>query len=85
MGQALDYLKIDNSFVIQMDKSENSKVMKTIIDLGSSLGLGIVAEGVETSEQFAMLDRHGCNFFQGYLMAQPLTSDGLLEFMKENI
>ena len=82
---AIDYLKIDKSFVIQMDKSENSKVVKTIIDLGSSLGLGVVAEGVETAEQFALLDDHGCNYFQGYHMAQPLSSDRLIEYISRQI
>ena len=80
---AIDYLKIDKSFVTQMDKSGNSKVVKTIIDLGASLGLGVVAEGVESPEQFALLDNHGCNFFQGYYMAQPLPSERLIEFMMQ--
>ncbi|MBN1685622.1 MAG: EAL domain-containing protein [Spirochaetales bacterium] len=79
---AVDYLKIDKSFVMQMHKSENSKVVKTIIDLGFSLGLEIVAEGVETAEQFAELRRYGCHYFQGYYKAMPLSSsafDKLLE------
>ncbi len=81
---AVDYLKIDKSFVIQMDTSENSKVVKTIIDLGSSLGLGIVAEGVESAEQLAVLGDYGCTHFQGYHMARPLISGALIDFIKHS-
>ena len=77
----IDYLKIDRSFVMQMEKSENSKVVKTIIDLGTSLGLGVVAEGVETKEQFSLLAYHGCHYFQGYYKAMPLSSSSLLELL----
>jgi EAL domain-containing protein (putative c-di-GMP-specific phosphodiesterase class I) len=78
----VDYLKIDRTFVMQMDKSENSKVVKTIIDLGISLGLEIVAEGVESAEQFKLLKYHGCHYFQGFLISQPLKSDQLIVLLE---
>jgi diguanylate cyclase (GGDEF)-like protein/PAS domain S-box-containing protein len=79
---AVDYLKIDRTFVMQMDKSENSKVVKTIIDLGISLGLEIVAEGVESAEQFKLLKYHGCHYFQGFHISQPLKSDQLIVLLE---
>lgn len=81
---AIDYLKIDKSFVMQMDKSDNSKVVKTIIDLASSLGLEVVAEGVETAEQFSELIEHGCHFFQGFYKAMPLSADDLQKLLNQD-
>jgi EAL domain-containing protein (putative c-di-GMP-specific phosphodiesterase class I) len=69
----LDTIKIDKSFVGQMDKSlEDSTIVNTILSLGHSLGMSIVAEGVETSTQAQMLRQNDCHYGQGYLFARPL-------------
>ncbi|MFA6063016.1 MAG: EAL domain-containing protein [Gallionella sp.] len=69
----LEQLKIDQSFVrdIACDKS-SSMMVRTIISIASNFGLEVVAEGVETDEQFAFLRQYGCNKFQGYLFGKAV-------------
>ena len=69
----LDHLKIDRSFVGAMGNgNENRQIVRTIIALAKSLNLEIIAEGIETKEQFKKLRRLGCHFGQGYLFSPPL-------------
>lgn len=69
----LDILKIDKSFVHDVLIDENdAAIATTITTLGNSLGLKVVAEGVETKEQRAFLIENGCTSFQGYLFSPPL-------------
>ncbi len=71
----LDELKIDRSFVIDFDKSANdASLVRAIIAMGQSMQLELVAEGVETSEQFHFLTRHGADVIQGYLFSRPVTA-----------
>lgn len=68
-----DTLKIDRTFVGQMqDDFRNHQVVSTIITLGQQLGMAVVAEGVETSEQLQRLRNLGCQYAQGYLFARPM-------------
>jgi diguanylate cyclase (GGDEF)-like protein/PAS domain S-box-containing protein len=74
----VDTLKIDKSFIDGLaDGSDDDTIVRTIIHLASSLGLGVVAEGVETEEQRARLIAHGCPHAQGYLFAPPLEPERL--------
>jgi diguanylate cyclase (GGDEF)-like protein len=69
----LDELKIDRSFVIEFDKSENdASLVVAIIAMARSLNLRLVAEGVETSEQYEFLTSNGAHVIQGYLFSKPL-------------
>ena len=72
----LDELKIDQSFVrhVLTDPNE-AAIARTIIALGASLGLDVVAEGVETEEQRAFLQSNGCDLWQGYLLSPPVAAD----------
>jgi EAL domain-containing protein (putative c-di-GMP-specific phosphodiesterase class I) len=72
----LDQLKIDQSFVrdIMID-SNDASIVNTIIALGLSLGLEVLAEGVETQEQMLQLLNNGCQAFQGYLFSKPVPID----------
>ena len=79
---AVDFLKIDRSFVSGMDKSENVKVIKTIINLATSLGFQVVAEGVETENQLEQLIENECHFFQGFLFSGPLPFKQMGELLK---
>lgn len=72
----LDQLKIDQSFVRDMTSNQNDAVMvQTMIDLAKNFHLNVIAEGVETEEQLALLKLMGCTVYQGYLFGKPLPID----------
>ncbi|MBF8694548.1 EAL domain-containing protein [Pseudomonas fulva] len=76
----VDYLKIDQSFVALIGGDALSvAVLETIIELSVKLGLGIVAEGVETLVQRDYLEQHGVHFQQGYLYAKPMPAAEFLQ------
>ena len=69
----LDQLKIDQSFIRDVHSDPNgAAIAKTIVALGQSLGLNVIAEGVETSEQREFLANAGCHAYQGFLFSRPL-------------
>ncbi|MGF1933646.1 MAG: putative bifunctional diguanylate cyclase/phosphodiesterase [Nostoc sp. ChiQUE02] len=71
-----DNLKIDRSFVNQMQEgNRNYQVVSTIIALSNQLGLVVIAEGIETSQQLQWLQQLGCKFGQGYLFSEPLSHE----------
>lgn len=68
-----EQIKIDKSFIRNMTIEDATiVVVETIINLAKNLGLEVIAEGVETSEQHELLSRHGCSAFQGYLFGRPI-------------
>ncbi len=69
----LDQLKIDQSFVRNIGtKPTDAVIVQTIIGMGNSLGMQVIAEGVENAEQREFLERHGCHAYQGYLFSKPI-------------
>ena len=73
----IDTLKIDRSFVIHIvDNNENIEIVRTIVMLAQNLGLDVVAEGVETKEQLALLRKLGCEHGQGYFFSKPTSIGG---------
>jgi len=69
----IDTLKVDKSFVMEMvDKNENIEIVRTIIMLAQNLGLDVIAEGIETKEQLALLRKLKCEKGQGYYFSKPL-------------
>lgn len=75
-------LKIDQSFVSNLPENPRDAVMAhTIVTMATSLGLDVVAEGVETAAQREFLRQHGCRLFQGYLFARPMAVDAFERFV----
>jgi EAL domain-containing protein (putative c-di-GMP-specific phosphodiesterase class I)/GGDEF domain-containing protein len=71
----VDELKIDRSFIVAADQDpDNIPVVRTIIELGHSLGLKVVAEGVETEAHWRWLAGVGCDIAQGYLISKPVAA-----------
>lgn len=76
----IDQLKIDQSFVANIEQgSKHASLAESIISLGHNLGMEVIAEGVETPEQFDWLAEQGCDLFQGFGLAKPMTMQALLE------
>ncbi len=74
----LDELKIDRSFVIESQSSDSAaNLVIAIISMAKSLGLNLVAEGVETHEQFDFLTSNGATVIQGYLFSKPVLAQEL--------
>ena len=72
----LNILKIDRSFVSSIGvKSSKPAIVRTIVTMGYELGMGLIAEGVETDEQMAFLKALGCHYGQGYLFSPPVDSE----------
>lgn len=79
----LDYLKLDRRLVEDMVGSARDRVVVSgVIEMARSLDLGVIAEGVETEDQLAVLARAGCTTYQGYLCSRPLAADELAVFVK---
>jgi len=77
-------LKIDREFIRGLfDKPTNQTILRTIIELGHSLGLIVLAEGIETPEQEKWLIENGCDYGQGFLFSRPLPLSMLLAFLRE--
>lgn len=80
----LDKIKIDKSFVQDLLQDEDdATIVRAIIQLGKSLGMQVIAEGVETAEQEAYIIAEGCNEGQGYLYSKPLPARELTQYLKQ--
>jgi len=79
----LDQLKIDRSFVCDMLRNLRGRaVVETIIHLSSGLGIGVLAEGVETEEQRVFLGKCGCRSYQGFLISRPVPVKEFEQFIR---
>ena len=85
----IDVLKIDKSFVDDINTNESSDdnkapLIDTILAMGKSLNLKVVAEGVETKEQYEFLKQRDCDIIQGYYFAKPMSEDEFIALLKDN-
>mgnify|MGYP002525343805 CR=1 FL=1 len=75
----IDELKIDRSFVCDIEVNQNdAMIVDTIVSMAQHLNLDLIAEGVETQEELDYLINCGCNSFQGYLLGLPIHGDNLI-------
>ncbi|HEX3849046.1 MAG TPA: EAL domain-containing protein [Steroidobacteraceae bacterium] len=79
-------LKIDQSFVrdVAVD-SDDAAIVRTILDMGKSLDIEVIAEGVEAAEQLEFLRQHGCAYGQGRLFGEPMEAGKLLEILASQV
>ncbi|WP_238942730.1 putative bifunctional diguanylate cyclase/phosphodiesterase [Planococcus beigongshangi] len=77
----IDTLKIDKSFVDELDADPLNPMVKAIVDLGLNLNMTLVAEGIESENQVNVLLGHGCTIGQGYLFSKPVTATDFEELM----
>jgi diguanylate cyclase (GGDEF)-like protein/PAS domain S-box-containing protein len=82
----IDKLKIDQSFVRHLASDpDDAAIARTIINMGHSLRLEVIAEGVETAEQLVFLETEGCDHIQGYYFSKPLAADEFSVFCCNNM
>ncbi len=78
-----DVLKIDRAFVGRITEGDQpAQIVRTIIELARVMGMDVVAEGIETPEQYALLRRLGCRFGQGFLFAPPKPVDEVAQLLR---
>lgn len=81
----INILKIDRSFIKDISiNSEDETLTYAILLIAESLGLNVVAEGVENTAQCELLSKHSCQFVQGYLFSKPLASTEFIEYLSKN-
>lgn len=81
----VDELKIDRSFVLDMDKEQdNQMIVRSTIDLAHSLGLSVVAEGIETESIMKILSNYGCDMVQGYYLCKPKPAEDIARWFQES-
>jgi EAL domain-containing protein (putative c-di-GMP-specific phosphodiesterase class I) len=81
---SVDRLKIDKSFVSGLLTNERDHlIVKSTIDLAHALNLEVIAEGIETVQQAAILQRLGCDYAQGYLYSRPIAMEKVAGWFKE--
>jgi EAL domain-containing protein (putative c-di-GMP-specific phosphodiesterase class I) len=79
----VDVLKIDKTFVDDIDAgAKQGALVRAIVVMAHSLGLTVVAEGVETELQRAFLEQHGCDIYQGHLLSPPLPAQEMARYLR---
>lgn len=79
-----DKIKIDREFVTAVDQRRDSQaICRAILALGQGLGIRVLAEGVETADEYAWLRAQGCRYFQGFYFARPLNDQNFPSFVRD--
>ncbi|MEE8059070.1 MAG: EAL domain-containing protein [Pseudomonadales bacterium] len=81
----IDTLKIDQSFIRELPNDKKSTIIiKALLSMAKGLGLTVVAEGVETAEQYEFLRNEGCDLIQGYFVSRPISSEEFTDLLQHN-
>jgi EAL domain-containing protein (putative c-di-GMP-specific phosphodiesterase class I) len=80
----LNYLKIDRSFVMRLTTDNDNAIVRTISTLARNLGMEVIAEGIETEEQYQQLKMLGCEYGQGYLFSRPVDNDAVQHLLSQD-
>jgi diguanylate cyclase (GGDEF)-like protein len=80
----LNYLKIDRSFVMRLTTDNDNAIVRTISTLARNLGMEVIAEGIETEEQFQQLKMLGCEYGQGFLFSRPVGNDDVEHLLAQD-
>jgi EAL domain-containing protein (putative c-di-GMP-specific phosphodiesterase class I) len=80
----ISHLKIDKTFVNNYESNVNQAIIEMIIGLGHRINAKIIAEGVETKEQYDYLKKMECDTIQGYFFSEPLLAEEMMEFLKKD-
>jgi EAL domain-containing protein (putative c-di-GMP-specific phosphodiesterase class I) len=81
----IDTIKVDRSFVRDLPRnSEDQAIAQAIISMGKALGMTVIAEGVETTEQESFLRDHGCDEMQGFLFSKPVLPQQLADLLRSS-
>jgi EAL domain-containing protein (putative c-di-GMP-specific phosphodiesterase class I) len=79
-------LKIDRSFVTDLaENAADAGIVRAIVEMAHGSNLGVIAEGVETQDQFQLLQKYGCDEMQGYWVSRPLPIDGVDRKIQEEL
>lgn len=70
----IDYIKLDRAFIVSLLEENGQEIIKPLIYLAHALGKAVIAEGIETQEQFSILKSLGCQYGQGYFLARPMSA-----------
>ncbi|MFW1950329.1 EAL domain-containing protein [Acinetobacter beijerinckii] len=81
----IDILKIDRAFISKIGNPKQDAIVNAMIAMGKTIGLKVVAEGVETEQQREYLKRQNCDILQGYLFAKPLTAIHATEYLQQHM
>jgi EAL domain-containing protein (putative c-di-GMP-specific phosphodiesterase class I) len=80
----IDMVKLDRAFVSRIDRDAKTRALcESIVGIGRALGMSVVAEGVETSAQLAVLSGFGCDCAQGFLLARPMPLEQLMGVLRD--
>jgi EAL domain-containing protein (putative c-di-GMP-specific phosphodiesterase class I) len=82
----IDTVKIDKEFLREVTSDDTAAaIVSYVINLAHTLRLQVVAEGVETEEQYTFLRHYACDMMQGYLFSRPLPVDEVLPFLRQTV
>jgi diguanylate cyclase (GGDEF)-like protein len=81
----VDRIKIDRSFVQQLDAAQSRSIIRAIVTMAKAVDVAVTAEGVETQSQLVFLAEAGCDHLQGYLLAKPISALQLAELLRAEV